>query len=527
MKMMRKRIIKEKRDRTVRGKNRYLYLFCLLAALPALLLCSKSSPLYPFNDWPDVNIFFTLGKGMMHGLVPYVNLMDQKGPYIYGLSAIAYLLSHKSFLGYFLFEVLSMSVFLYYGGKIIGLYTKGFSLWVLPLLAVGVTVSESFVHGGSLEELTLGIFAYGLYSLLSFLKSEEKENMSYGVIAVNGILAGVLLWSKFTLLGFYIAWVLIAAAVYAFRKRWKELWKAAGIFAAAVLAATLPWVIYFGMHNAVGEWLEVYLRNNIFSYSSGKGIPFWQRLQTAVLNTLQSLKNKENLSYSLFVILGCAGYVCFSRKRISIGEKAAVVFLGLGMALGIFIGGTKHDYYGLPLAVFSVFGGLLLAVLSDNLMNRLLRQEKALTIVKAAACGAAFLAAIAGSLAFSPNTYLLKVKKEEMPQYRFAQIIEQSEDKSLLNYGFLDGGFYTVLGECPTVKYYFVMNMNPDVILAQQNQYVQEGITNFVVTWKAYEASEEELKALPVLSEYYELADYQYFYFEGDNRTYALYRKRG
>ena len=34
-----------------------------LAALSAVLLalCSKSSPLYAFNDWMDANIFFTMG----------------------------------------------------------------------------------------------------------------------------------------------------------------------------------------------------------------------------------------------------------------------------------------------------------------------------------------------------------------------------------------------------------------------------------------------------------------------------------
>lgn len=56
-------------------------LFSLLAAGAALAVCSKSSFLYPLNDWVDVNCFFTVGRGMLHGLVPYRDLYEQKGTY--------------------------------------------------------------------------------------------------------------------------------------------------------------------------------------------------------------------------------------------------------------------------------------------------------------------------------------------------------------------------------------------------------------------------------------------------------------
>ena len=41
------------------GKRRegLRFLFALIAALGVMTVCSKSSPLYPFNDWVDVNCF--------------------------------------------------------------------------------------------------------------------------------------------------------------------------------------------------------------------------------------------------------------------------------------------------------------------------------------------------------------------------------------------------------------------------------------------------------------------------------------
>ena len=61
-------------------KNVLQALYCLLLSFGVLTVCSKNSFLYPLNDWVDVNCFFTVGRGVRHGLVPYLDLYDQKGP---------------------------------------------------------------------------------------------------------------------------------------------------------------------------------------------------------------------------------------------------------------------------------------------------------------------------------------------------------------------------------------------------------------------------------------------------------------
>ena len=46
------------------------------AAVVTMTLASTCSPLYPFNPWDDANCFFTLGRGITHGLVPYRDLAE-------------------------------------------------------------------------------------------------------------------------------------------------------------------------------------------------------------------------------------------------------------------------------------------------------------------------------------------------------------------------------------------------------------------------------------------------------------------
>ena len=83
----------------------------LIVSILTLLICSKNSPLYPYNDWVDGNAFFTMGKGMFNGKVPYKDLFEQKGPLLYLIYVIGYLISHDTFLGVYLLEVISYTIF--------------------------------------------------------------------------------------------------------------------------------------------------------------------------------------------------------------------------------------------------------------------------------------------------------------------------------------------------------------------------------------------------------------------------------
>lgn len=61
----------------------------------------KSSFQYPLNDWGDTNCFFTLGRGIKHGIIPYLDLYEQKGPLLYFQFYLAALMSETSFIGVF------------------------------------------------------------------------------------------------------------------------------------------------------------------------------------------------------------------------------------------------------------------------------------------------------------------------------------------------------------------------------------------------------------------------------------------
>lgn len=60
---------------------------------------------------------------------------------------------------------------------------------------------------------------------------------------------------------------------------------------------------------------------------------------------------------------------------------------------------------------------------------------------------------------------MMRYKKEDLPQYRFAQTIRQVENATLLCYLYQDGGFYFASDVLPQNKYFCAYNINlPEMV---------------------------------------------------------------
>ena len=65
-----------------RNQIALLFYFALIS-FAMLLFATRSSFLYPMNNWDDSNSYFTMGKSMFRGIMIYRDIFDQKGPYLY------------------------------------------------------------------------------------------------------------------------------------------------------------------------------------------------------------------------------------------------------------------------------------------------------------------------------------------------------------------------------------------------------------------------------------------------------------
>jgi len=79
----------------------------VLTAFVMITICSKSSPIYPMNDWDDMNIYLSIGRSVVSGRVPYMDFFTHAGPlvpYIYGVLS---LFPGRTFAGLYVAELVS------------------------------------------------------------------------------------------------------------------------------------------------------------------------------------------------------------------------------------------------------------------------------------------------------------------------------------------------------------------------------------------------------------------------------------
>ena len=455
-----------------RKRDLLFLVYGFFVAAVCLLICSKSSPLYPINDWTDTNIFFSCGKGMLQGSVLYRDLYDHKGPLLYALYALCALISATGFFGVYLLETVAVGLFLFSVYKLLSLYGVKNSAWLLlPVLCAVIVSSDSFQQGGSAEELCLPILGWSLYALLGYIRSQAPTRMRAGQLFLQGVLCGAMLWIKFTLLGFFAAFLLGLFFYHLFRRQTRAAFACLGWFALGILASTLPWLVYFGVNGAIGDFLKTYLYDNIFLYSSRESLPWFAQLTAIARSGWRWFR--DNLIYTAPMLLGGV-WVLFSGRH-SGKERVWIFLLFFATALGVFISGTSYPYYGLILAAFAGFALPAPGLLLDKLLHGR-RLIVCCTATVVTLCSLAFCFAV------SANTGDLLKPRSQTMQYQFVARTDAVQNATLLNYGFMDAGFYTASRITPSVKYFHLTNVPLEEMRSEQARYVREGVTDFVVS---------------------------------------------
>ncbi len=446
-------------------------LLCLLLAFGGLLIVSKCSLLYPLQDWVDTNCFFTMGRGMFHGLVPYQDLFEQKGPLLYFYHLIAVAISETSFLGVFILEVLSYTLFLYYLKKILAYFITDHSKCViLTMLAVLFTLTmRSFHFGDSAEEFCLPFITIQFYHLIKLVKTKKLRKKE---LFVDGFLAGCTFMIKYTLLGFFIGYGITLTITYFMKKEKKEILSAYLYLFLGGILAICPWLIYFIITKGLKDFIHVYFVLNITKYSSPFGGLF-KKIYHIISTCFYNLTK-----HPLYALITLPGIINFFIKRksdfLKLDEKC-LLFIPLLTTITFVYIGKSFKYYFFILALFIVFGLLFL--------NQYLLKKKSYSKLVIITC---FISLFPLIFLLSKNTKDMFYPKDYYAQVVFANKIKESgvDNPTLLNYGFLDGGFYFTTNTLPNTYYFQQNNFDyeifPDNKDAQDN-YVKSSRCDFII----------------------------------------------
>lgn len=483
---------------------------CFFTALIFLFIRTKCSPLYPFNDWVDVNAFFTMGKSMLNGKIPYRDLFEQKGPLLYLIYGIGSLISARSFLGIFILETISFTLFLYFCYKCTHLVVQNrLSLLSIPLMAFLVLNVRNFADGGSAEEFCLPFLMISIYHLIKIFREETPTKTNPRIFLLNGFITGCVICIKYSLLGFWIGWIIALGIFFLLKKKVFYAMYVFLLFMAGTALAITPWIIYFTFHQSLSEFFNTYFLFNFKYYKN----------EMSILRCFRFIARQiydGSIDKILFSLIELSGGIMLLFSSVILKNafgKTALVLSFILLVFSVYGGGVSHLYYYFILTPFVIFGVItLIHYMSHIIGNRNISIPFLILII---------------ILAFSTyhinyNKKLVKQKKENLFQYRFAQIISKTQNASLLNYGSLDVGLYTTTGIIPNCRYFELQNIEYakyPLNLDEQNRYIREHRVDYVIV------RYDERSDLSIFKNWYDLVAKQKQLTSGIAFCYLLYRK--
>ena len=237
-----------------------VFLYLVLASFVFLFVFSTStSPFYPTPFMDDSGIYQLIGKGWTEGLIPYLDLWDNKGPLLYFINAMGFLL-YGGKHGVFILQVINLSLALHVIYKTIRIH-YGYLASILGSTAALLWLSNMSVNNNPAEWLLIPQ-CFSFYLLYKWLKNYPQEDLPWTSSAIFGITIGCGLLLRFSDCLPIMGSLLAVATFLIYDGKWKEVVKHSIICITGLGIFILPFQIYFYVKGGLSEmWYASFLHN--------------------------------------------------------------------------------------------------------------------------------------------------------------------------------------------------------------------------------------------------------------------------
>lgn len=508
-----------------KNRNHFLHIAPLiLLSIVTVTLTSRNSPMYLFNDWVDLNAFMTVGNGWLHGMIPYRDLFEQKGPILFFFFLIANIFS-KTYFGIFIIEILMFFFTLTLSFKISRKYLGvGESFLVCAFMSWILTISPFFQAGGSAEELSFPFILYSIYLILSISEEEFKITNLQSYFA--GCCFAILFWIKFTLIGSYLSAFIFLIGIFTFRKQLYSLISMVLFSLLGFLTITLPIILYFSINNAIDDLIFSYFFSNIKLYPNNSGAtPIWK-----VLNSIHLYFEKiKDVPILFFLLILMLIYLIISNRFLKNDlTKFVYCAMNLGLIVTVLFGGRSFNYYYLALLPFSILPIIGLIKLLEMHVQQSVGSYILLLILSFVLMAGFNTNFLVSKLYPNNKSYQYSENYSGPFQKTFSEIILKNSDKTLLNYGSLDIGLYHAANVLPINKYFHKVNISNQALpemMDEQNDIVRNKQVAFVVLRTPIGSKESSAVPKLVRDNYNLIATQDQSYLGSSlNFTYRLYK---
>ena len=475
-------------------------LLCALYAFLLLFFLSSDSYLRDIFGHFDSAWFFMCGKAWMNGLTPYVDFADSKGPLLWLIYGLGYLISHHSYIGVFWISVAFYTATLFIAYKLSRLFLEPRpSALCVAILPLALFYYEW--HCEVIAEDYCYLFTLiSLYCLCRIIGDESLPKRKLFLLSIAlGLCFSACLLIKWNIAGM-IGSTLLCVFILSFKRKAVRVCLGGMIGGAVVLA--LPFVIYFLAFADFGTMVNEYFVNTYLTMD-GRTNAF------EMLTFGRLMLVCEKLTIILFI-----GLLLFCRKR---WRYAWLIFCFFIFRIGMGLAFQTWRYYANLMPFFLFF---LIAVVGylykkwPLWLNRLTPALCILAVIGVIACDMKTI-----------NANFRHAKEDREMFYVAAYVMSQVEKPKVLFFN-LCIGMGTPVDELPACRYWTRQLGATDQMLEEREQALRDRKADFVVMQSVLHAT-ETVEEVSTKIEAQGYVPYVVVPFTPHKMTYTLYGRPG
>lgn len=407
--------------------------------------------------------FFTCGKAWMNGMTPYVDFADSKGPLLWLIYGIGYLISPHTYIGIFWLSVLLYTCILYFIFRTTRIFLDDVKSSMAVMLMMMAAFFCPWYHTEIRAEDWCTLFiVMALYRICYTLFSSNGMNSKEigRTCFVLGLgLAGTLLikFNSTIMLGTTALYLL-----YALIREKKNilvpfLWLITGF---TILA--LPFVLYMIIVGNVGAFIQEYFLTTMQTVQSYNGLSTYIH---------EWLFLTYDTHYVVLFVFGLAGAWLMGRNVEKDRYFFSISFLGF-YAIAIHHSSFLHWHYLSACLFFVIWICIYVAKTFTG---------KGLWLTTSIVMGYSFFANIF-SWGYVSHTWFFTGSEERKGFYEASSYISQIENPMLLFYFTLDNSQGVSSNCLPATKYWALQMGATKEMEADQNMAIKMQKADFIIT---------------------------------------------
>ncbi|MDR2748485.1 MAG: hypothetical protein LBB10_01100 [Bifidobacteriaceae bacterium] len=291
---MQKMILRLKSYKLLSYKTAILFSFIVFAIFIALFRY-QTSLIWSSDNGLDIYVYQIIGNAWNHGVLPYKDLFDMKGPAWYMLWFVFAFISPWSNTAPFIFLIFIYTISFIFAFKILKLFLSNFASYLVSVIYIFIAFTTDCTYTGFsssfyVEEIIYPIALLFIYTILKDFYFKQKVNRY--VYFINGVLFGFIVWSKYQLIGIW-AGITFGLLIYAIGKKikWKKLLQNMLIFLSGLALFTIFIIFVLYLNGNLRDMFRCYFFSKPGNYSLYQIIADWPNIH-------------DFLFYSNFLYLG-------------------------------------------------------------------------------------------------------------------------------------------------------------------------------------------------------------------------------